>query len=204
MTTWWTSALLSKLHTVDITFPPWEKCHVVSCRLPDTPSHVPILKHLPPNSAALDVGAFAVDCQTVLESVEASPLHGSCLTPSQLVTPLHSPHTGRWQTSPPEMQQTDPLPELRLHLNIKRGQSGFSKLLWTVRSYRNCGISGTWEQGLNYLSLIFYNVSDNCHPERLTREFLSVLYLAIISWKLMAWNLNRNKNSSFNAINLEN
>ena len=63
--------------------------------VPDTPSAVHMLRHLPPHASALDVGAFA-DCgpgQGWLESCTDSPLHGSCLTPSQLYTPTGSPHT---------------------------------------------------------------------------------------------------------------
>jgi len=65
-------------------------------KLPQTPSNVPILQHLPPNASSLDVGAFACGSQTLfdgpLDGLE-SPLHGSCLTPSQLFTPAASPLT---------------------------------------------------------------------------------------------------------------
>ena len=69
-------------------------------RLPETPSNVPILKHLPPNASSLDVGAFACGSQTLfdgpLDGLDQggvdSPHHGSCLTPSQLYTPTCSPH----------------------------------------------------------------------------------------------------------------
>ena len=64
-------------------------------RLPHTPTNVPILKHLPANAASLDVGAFAASSQTLFSSPMDSPLHGSCLTPSQLLTPLSSPLTAR-------------------------------------------------------------------------------------------------------------
>ena len=63
--------------------------------LSDAQSSVPILRHLPPHASSLDVGAFA-ECpsglfDSDLESCTDSPLHGSCLTPSQLYTPTASP-----------------------------------------------------------------------------------------------------------------
>ena len=67
--------------------------------LSDAPTSAPILRHLPPHASSLDVGAFA-ECggpglvglfDSDLDSVTDSPLHGSCLTPSQLYTPTASP-----------------------------------------------------------------------------------------------------------------
>ena len=66
--------------------------------LSDNPSPALILRHLPPHASSLDVGAFA-ECSTGqggmfdsdLGSCTDSPLHGSCLTPSQLYTPTASP-----------------------------------------------------------------------------------------------------------------
>lgn len=64
----------------------------------DAPGSASILRHLPPHASSLDVGAFA-ECgpgpvglfDSDLDSVTDSPLHGSCLTPSQLYTPTASP-----------------------------------------------------------------------------------------------------------------
>ena len=72
-------------------------CNFTEFSLPNTPTNVPILKHLPENAASLDMGAFAASSQTIFSSPLDSPLHGSCLTPSQLLTPVNSPRTTRWE-----------------------------------------------------------------------------------------------------------
>ena len=59
-------------------------------RLTATPA---MLRHLPPHAASLDVAAFASSSCSPLAEAGSSPQHGSCLTPSQLVTPATSPHT---------------------------------------------------------------------------------------------------------------
>lgn len=59
-------------------------------RLTATPA---MLRHLPPHAASLDVAAFASSSCSPLAEAGCSPQHGSCLTPSQLVTPASSPHS---------------------------------------------------------------------------------------------------------------
>lgn len=86
-------------------------------KLPNTPTNVPILRHLPANAASLDVGAFAGSRQTIFSSSPRdSPLHGSCLTPSQLLTPVNSPLTSRQLSSGNGNGTTVPLsPLLNIH-----------------------------------------------------------------------------------------
>ena len=53
-------------------------------------TNVPTLKHLPPNAPSMTVGTY-VGSQTLIDSPVDSPLHGSSLTPGQLMTPACSP-----------------------------------------------------------------------------------------------------------------
>ena len=72
------------------TLTPRVTCHVSLPRLTATPA---MLRHLPPHAASLDVAAFASSSCSPLAEAGCSPQHGSCLTPSQLVTPASSPHS---------------------------------------------------------------------------------------------------------------
>jgi len=70
-------------------------------------TNVPILQHLPPNASSLSVGAF-LGSQTLMDSPLESPLHGSSLTPGQLITPACSPCTHIRQMQKIDKKQTFP------------------------------------------------------------------------------------------------
>ena len=80
-------------------------------RLPHTPTNVPILRNLPPNASSLDVCAF-VGSQSLFDSPLDSPLHGSCLTPGQLMTPVCSPFPQARQLNKSEEMQALPVSPL--------------------------------------------------------------------------------------------
>jgi len=122
------SNLLVKIDSKDVQEDSYEMDKTFA-KLPETPSNVPILKHLPPNASTLDVGAFACGSQTLfdgpLDGLDHggvdSPLHGSCLTPSQLYTPTCSPHPQiRQVSSSGECNGSAPLsPLLGIHKSNK-------------------------------------------------------------------------------------
>lgn len=76
-------------------------------KLPNTPTNVPLLKQLPSNATSLKVDAF-VGSQTLFDSPIDSPLHGSCLTPGQLMTPACSPFTQIRQKNNGDRNQSFP------------------------------------------------------------------------------------------------
>ena len=59
-------------------------------RIAQRNSPLPILRRLPLNAASLQFGSF-ICSDSLSSSPTASPLHGSCLTTSQLCTPIGSP-----------------------------------------------------------------------------------------------------------------
>jgi len=72
----------------------------------------PILRRLPPNAASLQIGSF-LNSDSLSSTPTASPLHGSCLTTSQLCTPIGSPASkdclGPRQARRQWIMQTSPL-----------------------------------------------------------------------------------------------
>lgn len=96
------SAFLVKIETDET-----EDMNEKFSKLPRTPTNVPILKHLPSNASSLTVCAF-VGSQTLIDSPVDSPLHGSSLTPGQLMTPACSPFTQIRQMHKLDKNQTFP------------------------------------------------------------------------------------------------